>query len=98
MSHSHTGNWSVVALISCRQMTSGCSRSMNSCTCAWRARIPFTFQVATLMRIRRLYVAPGTQLASAYVDGQPPRASSAVGGEGRGGQDVRALVASEGPG
>src|SRR3954469_21699656 len=46
MSQSQTGNWSLVALISCRHSTSGCSRSMNSCTCACRARMPFTFQVA----------------------------------------------------
>src|SRR4051812_17374695 len=65
MSQSQTGNWSLVALISCRHNTSGCSRSMNSCTCACRARIPFTFQVATFIRMDRLYAASGTQLASA---------------------------------
>src|SRR5690242_9331188 len=46
MSQSHTGNWSGAALISCRQSTSGCSRSMNACTSVWRARMPFTFHVA----------------------------------------------------
>jgi hypothetical protein len=38
-----------VALISCRQTTSGASRSSRSVTCAERARRPFTFQVATLI-------------------------------------------------
>src|SRR3954464_1543089 len=34
------------AFSSCRQSTSGFSRSRNSHTCAARARMPFTFQVA----------------------------------------------------
>src|SRR5204863_3516412 len=37
------------AFSSCRQSTSGCSRSRNSHTCAARARMPFTFQVAIFM-------------------------------------------------
>ena len=40
------GTCSGVALISCRQRTSGCSRATHSATCACRARMPFTFQVA----------------------------------------------------
>ena len=35
------GICSGVALISCRQSTSGCSRSTHSCTWACRARMPF---------------------------------------------------------
>src|SRR6266446_5771258 len=35
--------------MSCRQTTSGRSRSIHSWTCACRARMPLTFQVATLM-------------------------------------------------
>src|SRR5689334_21843325 len=46
MSHSHTGSWSIVALISWRQTTSGCSRSSHSCSSVWRLRIPLTFHVA----------------------------------------------------
>src|SRR4029078_1455937 len=69
MSQSQTGKWSVVALISCRQTMSGCSRSMNSCTCAWRARIPFTFHVATFIRSVDCTSRPRTHVASASVDG-----------------------------
>src|SRR5215204_2017027 len=39
-------------------MTSGCSCSIHARTCASRARIPFTFQVATF--IRRIQPRPGT--------------------------------------
>src|SRR4051794_35102946 len=37
------------ALISCRQTTSGCALSSHSRNWVWRARIPFTFQVAIFM-------------------------------------------------
>ncbi len=40
------GMWSRAALISCRHRTSGCSRVTNAATSSWRARMPFTFQVA----------------------------------------------------
>src|SRR3954452_19558370 len=42
--------WSTEALISCRQRTSGCSRSTNAATSSFRARMPLTFQVTIFMR------------------------------------------------
>ena len=42
--------WSRAALISCRQRTSGCSRSTNAATSSSRARMPLTFQVTIFMR------------------------------------------------
>src|SRR5512134_167185 len=50
MSHSEGGTRAGGALISCRQRTSGRSRATSSSTCASRARIPFTFQLATFIR------------------------------------------------
>src|SRR3954452_16679387 len=42
------------ALISCRQTTSGCALSSHSRNWVWRARIPFTFQVAIFMSSIRI--------------------------------------------
>src|SRR6185295_3743761 len=69
MRHS-SGTWSTFAFSSCRHRTSGCSFSMNSHTCAARARMPFTFQVAIFMKIIRGPWAPnnyvlGTELRAA---------------------------------
>src|ERR1041385_6271935 len=47
------------AFSSCRQSTSGFSRSRNSHTCAARARMPFTFQVAIFMNRDSPYVFLG---------------------------------------
>src|SRR6478735_10666069 len=44
------GMWSAAALISCRQRTSGCSRSTNAATSSFRARMPLTFHVTIFMR------------------------------------------------
>ena len=49
-----TGSWSGDALISCRQTTSAARASIHSCTCAWRARMPLTFQVAIFIVERAL--------------------------------------------
>src|SRR6185436_9916260 len=53
------------ALISCRQMTSGVSRSMKSCSSACRARMPFTFQVAIFISGRVHAIAHGGHTARA---------------------------------
>src|SRR5205823_5705364 len=50
------------AFSSCRQNTSGFSRSRNSQTCAARARMPLTFQVAIFINW-----APASQLFSTLV-------------------------------
>src|SRR5207253_11302078 len=61
------------ALISCRQSTSGCSRSMRSCSSAWRARMPFTFHVTIFIGIRaqgsglRLEPGPGAVAQQLHV-------------------------------
>src|SRR5437763_12744923 len=53
------------ALISCRQTTSGCALSIHSRNWVWRARIPFTFQVAIFMSsilIARIVSLPSEDL------------------------------------
>src|SRR6476659_6678888 len=81
------GNWSMDALISWRQRTSGCSRSMNSWSCAWRARTPLTFQVAiftagapfslsrSCLRVLHARLAPSCAVfrGDHWTDGVPPR-------------------------
>src|SRR5688572_495605 len=57
MSISHTGSWSGEALISWMHNTSGCSRSIRSCSSPWRARMPLTFQVAIFITVARLSYA-----------------------------------------
>jgi hypothetical protein len=50
-----SGTWSGRALISWRHNTSGRSRSTHSQSCASRARMPFTFQVAIFMWTQRAF-------------------------------------------
>src|SRR5207244_2181880 len=48
-----SGICTVSAFSSCRQTTSGLSRASQSQSCAARARMPFTFQVAIFIKIIR---------------------------------------------